>query len=213
MRPGRTLPAPHRLTRRALATRIAGAAAAIGLGRGVAAYEAVPAPQLTTADSLDPDLRDAALRGLALAGYRGDPVAAAAADAALARLAQADPEAGLLGQIYRMHDVRPAAYWQGGAPCAAEADLAVVHQAIRACQPVAFGYTDLAGNDTRRTVLPLVLVHPPQGVKLLAWCTARQDFRQFFVRAMQGTAPRPGEFRADRLALLQGLLDKEAGRA
>src|SRR3990167_1081395 len=165
MRPGRTPTPPQTLTRRALGTRFAGAAAAIGFGQGASASGAAnPMPVL------DPDLCDAALRGLALAGYRGDQVTAAAAD------------------------------------------LAILHAAIRACQPVAFGYTDLSGNETTRTVLPLALVHPPQGVKLLAWCAEREDFRQFFVRAMQGPTPRPGNFSDDRMALLEGLLDKESGR-
>lgn len=104
MRPGRV--SPMTITRRALGTRIAGAAAALGFGTGAAtSLAASPMPVM------DPDLRDAALRGLALAGHRGDPVTAAAANAALARLAETDPEAGLLGRIYQMLDVRPAAYW------------------------------------------------------------------------------------------------------
>lgn len=98
-------------------------------------------------------------------------------------------------------------------PEAAAADLATLHAAIRACQPVSFGYTDLSGNETARKVLPLALVHPPQGVKLLAWCEERGDFRQFFVRAMSHLTPRAGNFSEDRLALLEGLLEKEAGRA
>ena len=63
------------------------------------------------------------------------------------------------------------------------------------------------------TTLPLALVHPPQGVKLLAWCEERKDFRQFFVRAMQGLTLGVGDFSQERMALLQGLLDKEAKRA
>lgn len=210
MRPGRTTPLALtlNLTRRALARRLAGAAAVIGIGHGAATRSvAMPAP------ALDPELRDAALRGLALAEYRGDPVTAAAANAALDRLAETDPEAALLGRIYQMLDVRPAQYWPEDVPEAAAADLAVLHAAIRACQPVAFGYTDLSGNETARKVLPLALVHPPQGVKLLAWCEGREGFRQFFVRAMTALTPQPGDFSADRMALLQGLLDKEAGRA
>lgn len=204
MRPGRTPPVT--ITRRVLGTRIAGAAAAFGLGNGAVATVA------STTPVMDPDLRDAALRGLALAGHRGDPVAAAAAKAALARLTETDPEAALLGQIYQLLDVRPAAYWPQDMPEAAAADLATLHAAIRATRPVAFSYTDQSGNQTTRTVLPLALVHPPQGVKLLAWCQERGDFRQFFVRAMTGLAPQPGDFSADRLALLEGLLDKEAWR-
>lgn len=207
MRPGRTQPANETLTRRALGTRFAGAAAAIGFGQGAVASGATnPAPVM------DPDLRDAALRGLALAGHRGDPVTAAAAKAALARLAETDPEAALLGRIYQLLDVRPAAYWPQDVPEAAAADLGVLHAAIRSNQPVAFGYTDQSGSQTARTVLPLVLVHPPQGVKLLAWCEERQAFRQFFVRAMTGVVAQPRDFGADRMALLEGLLDKESWR-
>ena len=205
MRPGR--PLPLTLTRRALGTRLAGLAAAIGFGQSAAANVAAqPAPPL------DPVLRDAALRGLALASHRGDPVAAATAEATLARLAETDPEAALLGSIYQLLDVRPAAYWHDDLPEAATEDLATLHGAIRASQPVAFGYTDLSGQETTRTVLPLALVHPPQGVKLLAWCEERKDFRQFFVRAIKGLTLGVGDFSGDRLALLQGLLDKEAAR-
>ncbi len=125
------------------------------------------------------------------------------------RLQQADPEGALLLRLYRKLDVRPAAHYREDMPQAAAADLALLHAAMRACRPVAFGYADLAGNETQRTALPLALVHPPQGVKLLAWCEKAQDYRQFFVRAMQGLATGSGDFRRDRLALLQGLAAKE----
>lgn len=194
------------LTRRTFWARLAGAAAASGLGAAPAALSAAPQP------ALDPALRDAALRGLALAGYRGDPVTAAAAKAALAGLARADPEAAILGQLYQLLDVRPCAFSRLDLPDAAEQDLAALHEAIAACRPVAFGYTDLSANQSERRVLPLTLVHPPQGVKLLAWCETRKGFRQFFVREMTGLALRPGDFSADRVALLAGLLDKETGR-
>ena len=205
MRPGR--PLPLTLTRRALGTRLAGVASAIGFGQSAAtSVAALPA------SPLDPELRDAALRGLALASHRGDPVAAATAEATLARLAETDPEAALLGSNYQLLDDRPAAYWHDDLPEAATEDLATLHGAIRASQPVAFGYTDLSGQESTRTVLPLALVHPPQGVKLLAWCEERKDFRQFFVRAINGLTLGVGDFSGDRLALLQGLLDKEAAR-
>jgi len=202
MRLGRT----PSLTRRALGSRLAGAAAVIGFGHAAAGTTVNPSP------ALDPELRDAALRGLALAGYRGDPVSAAAANAALARLAETDPEAALLGQIYQLLDVRPAGYWRDDVAEATAADLAVLHQVIRTAQPVAFRYCDLSGQVSTRTVRPLALVHPPQGVKLLAWCEVRADFRQFFVRSMQDLAPQAGDFSKDRMALLQGLLAKETGR-
>ncbi len=112
-----------------------------------------------------------------------------------------------------MLDARPVAYWPDSAPADEVADLVILHAAIRASQPVAFGYIDLDANKTTRTVLPLVLVHPPQGVKLLAWCAERQDFRQFFVRSMRDPMPQSGDFSDYRMTLLQGFLDKYSCRA
>ena len=134
----------------------------------------------------------------------GDPLTTAAANAALARLAETDPEAGLFGCNHHVFDVRPAACWPDDIPGAAAVDPATLHAAIRDCQPVAFGYMAPEGNQTARTVLPLALVHPPHEEKLLAWCAAREDFRQFFERSMQGPMPQPGDFRNDRMALLLG---------
>lgn len=203
MKPGHDTPDPLMLTRRAVATRLAAGAALAGAGvAGPAGAVAVP--------DVDPALRDAALRGLALAGHRGDPVTAAAAQTALQQLTATDPEGALLLRLYRALDVRPAAYYHGEAlPAAGADDLALLHRAIAACQPVRFGYTDLEDQHSQRTVLPLALVHPPQGVKLLAYCLERDDYRQFFVRQMRQVTPRAGDFRRDRLALLQGLADKE----
>ena len=112
MRPRRV--SPMTITRRALGTRIAGAAAALGFGTGAAtSVAASPMPVM------DPDLRDAALRGLALAGHRGDPVTAAAANAALERLAETDPEAGQAPDRAGLHpedrDPSPASGWPPGA--------------------------------------------------------------------------------------------------
>ena len=154
-------PLPLTLTRRALGTRLAGLAAAVGFGQSAATSVAAQ-----PASPLDPELRDAALRGLALASHRGDPVASATAEATLARLAETDPEAALLGRIYQLLDVRPTAYWQSDLPEAAIADLATLHGAIRVSQPVSFGYTDLSGQETKRTVLPLVSV---RGAGVNSW--------------------------------------------
>ena len=199
MRPRRAPPAPLMLTRRALANSLVAGAAVVGLP--VRPVQAVPA--------IDPALRDAALRGLALAGHRGDAVSAAAAEAAITRLTETDPEGALLARLYRALDVRPSQYYRADMPEAAPAQFEVLHGAIAASQPVFFGYTDLSDQQSEREVLPLALVHPPQGVKLLAWCEAAQGYRQFFVRAMRDLAPRPGGFAERRMALLQGLVEKE----
>ena len=189
------------LTRRAFAAAMTGTMAALGLAEGAAATGVPDA-------AIDKDLRDAALRGLARAGDRGDTVLAARADAVLARLEATDPEASLLVQIYRRFDVASASYWYGdtndNAP--ATSDLAVLHDAVHDCQPISFHYTDLQGEETARAVLPIVIVHPPQGVKLLAWCAMRRKCRQFFVRSMRDLNVEPGSFRADRLTLLREVL-------
>ncbi|AWD22011.1 hypothetical protein B6K69_10255 [Fuscovulum blasticum] len=188
-----------RLTRRALGLRVMG-------GAMVAVAGPVTAPAQTAPD---PDLRDAALRGLALAMHRGDPVAAAAARAAMERLAATDPEGALLARLYCALDVRPSTFYRVDMPPASADDLALLHRAIGASQPVFFAYTDLSDQPSQRSVLPLALVHPPQGVKLLAWCTERQGYRQFFVRAMHDLATCSGSFVDQRLTLLQGLVEKE----
>jgi predicted DNA-binding transcriptional regulator YafY len=195
----RPLRAPVMLTRRALAKGLVAGAAAAGL-------RANPAP---AAPAMDLVLRDAALRGLALARFRGDAVSAAAAEAAIARLAETDPEGAVLARIYRALDVRPAALYRIDLPEATADVLKQLHTAIDGSLPVSFSYTDLSDRQSERTVLPLALVHPPQGVKLLAWCETAPGYRQFFVRAIAGLEMRPGSFADRRMALLLGLAEKE----
>ncbi|WP_022703727.1 WYL domain-containing protein [Pseudorhodobacter ferrugineus] len=191
--------APHTLTRRALARWFGAGAASIGLGAGT----------VVAAPVVDPVLRDAALRGLALVDHRADPIAAAAAETALKRLAETDPEGALLCRLYRKLDVRPAGGWRSDAGAAQANDLTQLHTALEASRPVRFEYTDLSDQQSTRTVLPLALVHPPQGVKLVAWCEKAEGYRQFFVREMRELTTQAGGFGQDRLALLQGLVEKE----
>lgn len=183
-----------------------------GFGRAIVAGAAgmvVGAPVGAGGDPVDPVLRDATLRGLALSADRGDPVSARLAAEAMARLEAVDTEGWLLARIYRVLDVRPAGeYWRVH-PQAEAGDLALVHGAVLESLPVTFRYLDREGNETRRTVLPLVIVHPPQGVKLLAWCALRQEYRQFFVREMRDLSMGSETFAPKRLGLLQGLVEKE----
>lgn len=189
------------LTRRAFATGLTGSLAGLSAGTGAAALPGGAA-------ALSPDLRDAALRGLARAGDSGDAVLAARADAALAELAISDPEGAALVRIYRAFDSASQSWWGGNRPGgeAAEATLATLHSAIAASVAVRFRYADLAGEVTDRTVLPLALVHPPQGIKLLGWCRMRADYRQFFVRTMSRVASDGVRFADRRLMLLTGLM-------
>ena len=189
------------LTRRAFATGLTGSLAALGIGDAATAADRLHVPD-------DADLRDATLRGLARTADLGDPVLAAKADAAIARLESSDPEGAMLVRVYRLHDVAAGAYAYYGrtnGDRAATADLAGLHAAVRDCRPVSFRYTALDGAATVRTVLPLALVHPPQGIKLLGRCETRQDFRQFFVRAIGDLTLQDGRFTVRRLSLLRQL--------
>lgn len=85
----------------------------------------------------------AALKDLALASHRGDPVAAKAAKAAFAQLAETDPESALLGRIYQLLELRLATFFYGDLPEAA-ADFSALHGATRASPSVDFNYTDLS---------------------------------------------------------------------
>lgn len=188
-----------RVTRRRLGQALLGGAALAGVAPGAVAAGVLP----------DPVMRDAALRGLALLAHRGDPVSARLADQAIAALAETDPEGALLARLYRALDVRPAGdFWRAEVPADA-GTLALLHDAVREARSVSFAYRDLDDRESVRTVLPLALVHPPQGVKLLAWCGLRADYRQFFVREMQGLSLGADRFAERRFALLQGLVQKE----
>lgn len=183
-----------------------------GFGRAVltgVASAAVAMPAAASGAVVDPVLRDAALRGLALSVHRGDPVSARLAEQAIARLAHTDAEGALLARLYRALDVRPAGdFWRAHGPADAGV-LALLHQAVGEARSVSFAYRDLEDRETRRSVLPLALVHPPQGVKLLAWCQLRGDYRQFFVREMGDVAMGADGFAEARMTLLQGLVEKE----
>ena len=193
------------LTRRAFATGMTGSLMPIGNAAVAAARGDAPD---------DADLRDAALRGLARAADLGDPVLAGKADAVLAHMADSDPEGALLVRIYRAFDVASAACRYGRARTgqAGSPVLTALHAAVCDCRAVSFDYTDLAGAVTTRTVLPLALVHPPQGIKLLAWCEKRRDHRQFFVSGLRDLTVRETGFR-DRRLLLQQLADSTDVRA
>jgi predicted DNA-binding transcriptional regulator YafY len=200
------------LTRRAFATGMTGSLAVLGIADSAPA--SARTVDVANAVPEDIDLRDAALRGLARAGDSGDPVLATRAEAALARLERSDPEGALLVRIYRAYDVASVAYRSGNLdddPATAD-DLAALHMAVQDCCAVSFHYTDQEGTETDRTVLPLALVHPPQGIKLLAWCEKRQDVRQFFVRSVSELNVMAANFRDRRIDLLRHLADSATMR-
>lgn len=196
------------LTRRAFGAGMTGSLSLLGMTGPVSASESSGA-------SNDSIFRDAALRGLARAGDRGDPVLAAKAEAALVQLERRDPEGAMLVRIYRIYDAGSAVsrYGDTADDQVTADDLAALHEAVHDCRAVSFRYVDMEGNVTVRTVLPLALVHPPKGVKLLAWCEKRQDIRQFYVRSLTRLTLQPTHFSDRRMALLRQLADSAALRA
>ncbi|WP_420143510.1 helix-turn-helix transcriptional regulator [Sphingobium sp.] len=200
-------------SRRAFAIGMTGSLAALGVAEDAAADN--PAQSAGVQASTDPAFRDAALRGLARSGDIGDPILSAKMEAAIARLEASHPEDAALVRIYRLYDTPPADPYYGRRAIDddATARLALLHAAIAQCRAISFRYTDRAGQATLRTTLPLALVHPPQGIKLLAWCEKRKDYRQFFAHRLDELTLTNGQFSARRLPLLRGLVGSATDRA
>lgn len=104
---------------------------------------------------------------------QGDPALARAADSALAKIATASPrdlrdklaETGLWAP--RLKGTQPLP------------DLALIREAIRRERKLNIRYLDATGEQTQRTIWPIVLAFF-EGVRLMgAWCELRGDFRHF----------------------------------
>lgn len=93
-------------------------------------------------------------------------------------------------------------------PATVRAHLDLLDAAITERRRVAFAYTSLSGERTRRTVRPLGLYHWGKVWTLAAWCELRRDFRTFRVDLMDrldagGEAFRPEPGRSLRDYLLR----------
>lgn len=156
--------------------------------------------------ALDPMALHHLLRGLVFLDRFGDPVVEDDAAALLEHIERRLPGASMLVELYRAY------HHDGFAPfqrAEERGNLAILHRAVAEARPVACHYTDLNGQATDRTVLPLALVHPPHGIQLLAWCELRGDYRKFFVDMMQDTVLQEPCFADRRFDLLCGLLERE----
>ena len=58
-------------------------------------------------------------------------------------------------------------------------DVALVREAIRTQKKLDLGYADEAGNITRRTVWPFLIVYADHIRMMCAWCELRDGFRHF----------------------------------
>lgn len=166
------------------------------------AVAAVPASPWA---AMDKGQLDVVLRGLAEVDMIGDVPLSAQTAASLCEIEKVMPEARdlfALHALFRDHDG-----WGGRREV--RIDLSVIAAACHAGQPLRIGYTDLKGAQTTRVIWPLTLVYPPHGVFVLAWCCARQGYRQFFAHAIDHVAPEAGSFGDRRAGLLAGLVAEQ----
>lgn len=123
---------------------------------------------------LTPDEIEAAVLGAQWVAGRGDPALAGAARTLMAKITTAVPER------LRPFIVEPAV----GAPPALRVaadglDIVQARAAIRGGRKIHIHYRDEAGNESARTVWPVILGYADTVRLLAAWCELRQAFRHF----------------------------------
>lgn len=126
-------------------------------------------PLMLTTDELE-----AAVLGARWVAARGDARLVRGAEDLIAKLSTAVPldlqpvivDSGLVPVSFRK---RPEDSF----------DVALVREAIRTQKKMDLGYADEAGNVTRRTVWPFLIVYADDIRMMCAWCELRQGFRHF----------------------------------
>ncbi|MBV2359500.1 WYL domain-containing protein [Thalassococcus sp. CAU 1522] len=158
--------------------------------------------------ALDPVERERLVAGLADMLLRRDPVLSKQAGDMLTELSATMPEAHDLVRLHHHHDGRIGR--RSMMRPALRVDLAALHRACAESHAIGFSYKDLNGQETSRRVLPLAIVHPDHGIKLVAWCTLRDAPRTFFVHSMTDMQVDPERFpekRADLIAAVVSDID------
>lgn len=70
-----------------------------------------------------------------------------------------------------------------------------IHRGISECRMISFGYRNLKGEHSQRSVEPMTLVFKGYGWYLFAYCLDRQDFRFFKISRMKDITISPTQFR------------------
>ena len=107
---------------------------------------------------------------------RPDPGLAGAATNALAKIATASPE-DLRDRISNTGLWTPPATWSHETTPL----LGTVREAMRTEKTLHLSYADESGKETQRAVWPITLAYYEEKQIIGAWCTMRQDFRNFRV--------------------------------
>jgi predicted DNA-binding transcriptional regulator YafY len=119
---------------------------------------------------------------------RPDPGLAGAATNALAKIATASPE-DLRDRISNTGLWTPPSNWSRETTPL----LGIVREAMRTEKALHLTYADEAGNETQRPIWPITLAYYEEKQIVGAWCTMRQDFRNFRIDRVRdaklGTEP------------------------
>jgi predicted DNA-binding transcriptional regulator YafY len=123
---------------------------------------------------LTPDEIEAAVLGAQWVAGRSDPVLANAARDLVAKIASAVPE------HLRPFIAEPSVGAKPGREAPEERiDIPGLRSAIREGLKLRLRYRSEAGEETERTVWPVILGYAEANRLLVAWCELRQDFRHF----------------------------------
>ena len=82
------------------------------------------------------------------------------------------------------------------------ADIAALRSAIRRERKLEIGYSDEAGNVTRRVIWPIGLAYFERVRVVVGWCELREDFRHFRTDRMASLAETGARYPKRRMALL-----------
>ena len=128
---------------------------------------------------------------------RPDPPLALAAKSALGKIATASPD-DLRDRISNTGLWPVKSHW---GPSDIGPLLAVMREAIRIEKAVQIAYADEGGNTSERAIWPIAIAYYDEKQVVSAWCTVRQDFRNFRTDRIVSAAPLEARFGKRRAQL------------
>jgi predicted DNA-binding transcriptional regulator YafY len=145
---------------------------------------------------LTPDEIEAVVLGAQWVAGRGDKILAGAARDVIAKIAAVVPEP------LRPYAVEPSVGAKPGTVAAPDRiDLVELRRAIREGRKLRLRYCSEVGDETERTVWPVILIYGETHRVIVAWCELRQGFRHFRTGRMI-----EAKVLADSIALRRGEL-------
>ena len=130
---------------------------------------------------------------------RPDAELAKAARAALGKIATASPD-DLRDRMGNTGLWPVRTHWEGKGD---EPLLATMREAMRRERAVEIDYGDESGNSSRRAIWPIALAYYEEKQIVAAWCTMRQDFRNFRTDRVREATPGPEPFGKRRAVLMK----------